>query len=460
MYGASLRRSCTISAAHWPGAILVIALFFCPTEMLRADEVYKSVDSAGNVVYSDRADASSAQQSIVRMQDAGSAPGVIHFCWTNCFTLNFDHGVYRRIDGSEETWTVERFNSRSVILRRHDAPADWNGFSSDVAYQGQVLDERLVNVTVNGHPVPDIALAWGAALDTLPGSNAERDQRLKMQAFYGSSPPPPADPDPAADGQMRAAEAPPPLVNDEQPPCSEEGYLWTPGNWAWSGRGYYWVPGVWVLPPRVGVLWTPGYWGYSGGVYVFHPGYWGPHVGFYGGINYGFGYVGAGFAGGRWVGNSFAYNRAVSNVDVTLVHNTYNETVVDNVAINKVSYNGGPGGTAAVATAQERAAAAEAHFPPTPLQPQVVQQTARSPALTAQANGGHPANAVVHRSAVSNAPQAAAAHGAAASPTGGQPNLAPVRPNTRAQPQDDAGQPVAPKPTAAKTTKPQPHAKQ
>ena len=91
----------------------------------------------------------------------------------------------------------------------------------------------------------------------------------------------------------------------------------------------------------------PGYWGFVGGVYAFHAGYWGPHIGFYGGVNYGFGYVGVGFAGGRWVGNSFAYNRAVMNVNVTMIHNTYNETVINNVSVTKVSYNGGPGGIAA-----------------------------------------------------------------------------------------------------------------
>ncbi len=83
------------------------------------------------------------------------------------------------------------------------------------------------------------------------------------------------------------------------------------------------MPGTWVQPPRVGVLWTPGYWGFVGGVYAFHAGYWGPHVGFYGGVNYGFGYDGVGFVGGRWAGNSFAYNPAVVNVNMTKVHNTY-----------------------------------------------------------------------------------------------------------------------------------------
>ncbi|MEJ0006933.1 MAG: hypothetical protein WDM77_11345 [Steroidobacteraceae bacterium] len=54
----------------------------------------------------------------------------------------------------------------------------------------------------------------------------------------------------------------------------------------------------------------------------------GPHVGFYGGVNYGFGYTGAGFARGAWQGNRYAYNRAVTDVNVTDVHNTYNTTVI------------------------------------------------------------------------------------------------------------------------------------
>ena len=119
-----------------------------------------------------------------------------------------------------------------------------------------------------------------------------------------------------------------------------------------TNGGYYWVPGTWVQPPRVGFLWTPGYWGFSAaGIYVFHAGYWGPHVGFYGGVNYGFGYHGDGFVGGRWDGNRFAYNTAVVNVNTTVIHNTYvNNVVVNNVTVNKVSYNGGAGGVAAAPT--------------------------------------------------------------------------------------------------------------
>jgi WXXGXW repeat (2 copies) len=113
--------------------------------------------------------------------------------------------------------------------------------------------------------------------------------------------------------------APPELPVYVQPPCPVEGYIWTPGYWAYGDEGYYWVPGVWVAPPRIGFLWTPGYWGFDGGVYAWHGGYWGPHVGFYGGINYGFGYGGVGFVGGEWAGNVYRYNTAVTNVEHALL---------------------------------------------------------------------------------------------------------------------------------------------
>jgi len=219
-------------------------------------------------------------------------------------------------------------------------------------------------------------------------------------------PPPPAQVDmpPAdADAEMQASEAPPPLPAYEQPACPGDGYLWTPGYWAFGVGGYYWVPGTWIMPPRVGLFWTPGYWGLVGGAYLFHAGYWGPHVGFYGGINYGFGYTGVGFVGGRWNGGAFVYNRAVTNINVTVVHNTYNETVVNNVVVNRVSYNGGAG-IAARPTPQERMAAQEPHVQPTVLQREHVQEAARNPGLFARANGGHPAvTATAHPAAIPSA---------------------------------------------------------
>jgi hypothetical protein len=133
---------------------------------------------------------------------------------------------------------------------------------------------------------------------------------------------------------------PPELPVYEQPICPGEGYIWTPGYWAWNGDDdYYWVPGTWVDAPRPGYLWTPGYWAWGGRGYYFHEGYWGPVVGFYGGINYGFGYFGHGYEGGRWEHDHFYYNRSVNNVNVTVIHNTYNTTVVNNYSHTRVSYN-------------------------------------------------------------------------------------------------------------------------
>ena len=124
--------------------------------------------------------------------------------------------------------------------------------------------------------------------------------------------------------------APPVLPVYTQPICPNPGFIWTPGYWAYGGDGYYWVPGVWVEPPTVGLLWTPAYWGWENNAYLFHAGYWGPHVGFYGRINYGFGYTGAGSFGGEWRGGAFFYNRSVANVNVTNVTNVYNRTVIVN----------------------------------------------------------------------------------------------------------------------------------
>ena len=168
---------------------------------------------------------------------------------------------------------------------------------------------------------------------------------------------------------IQAAEPPPPLPEYEQPPMPAPGYHWTPGYWAWNNADYYWVPGVWIEPPRVGVLWTPPYWGFVGGVFLFHAGYWAPHVGFYGGINYGFGYGGAGYEGGRWDNGQFFYNRAVNNLGAAPVTHVYNQPItINNTTINRVSYNGGQGGLQVKPTPEQEQVAAEQHIPATPAQ--------------------------------------------------------------------------------------------
>src|SRR5712664_187651 len=174
--------------------------------------------------------------------------------------------------------------------------------------------------------------------------------------------------------------APPPLPIYEQPLCPGDGYIWTPGYWAYGDDfdDYYWVPGTWVLAPEVGFLWTPGYWGWGGESFIFYEGYWGPVVGFYGGIAYGFGYFGEGYEGGRWDNGRFFYNRSVNNVNVVNIHNVYNTTVINNTTtVNRVSYNGGNGGINARPRPEDQIAARERHIPPVPVQAQHI-QTART----------------------------------------------------------------------------------
>ena len=205
------------------------------------------------------------------------------------------------------------------------------------------------------------------------GQSGSSDAQTLSDAIYSD-----------VDPNQQATEPPPPLPVYDQPEAPADNYLWTPGYWGYAPAGYYWVPGAWCAAPYVGALWTPGWWGPHGRGYGFHHGYWNRHIGFYGGVPYGFGYYGTGYEGGYWNGNRFAYNRAVSNVNITTIHNVYNRTViVNNVRINnsvtnryvnntvinnRVSYNGGRGGIQARPVLAEMAAF----------------RSQRTPAMTAQ----------------------------------------------------------------------------
>jgi len=221
---------------------------------------------------------------------------------------------------------------------------------------------------------------------------------------------------------VSVAIAPPALPVYVQPPVPGPGYIWTPGYWAYGPYGYYWVPGTWVPAPFVGALWTPGFWGWGGGAFIWHAGYWGPRIGFYGGVNYGFGYGGVGFVGGAWNGGTFSYNSAVTNVNVTNVRNTtfntYNQPVAQNTALSQVSYNGGVGGITAQPTAEERLAERDQHLPATQLQAHHQQLASTNPAQLASANHGTPSLLATPKAASFKA-QNASANGRP--PNAGQP---------------------------------------
>lgn len=232
---------------------------------------------------------------------------------------------------------------------------------------------------------------------------------------------------------VTAGIAPPLLPIYAQPPIPGPGYLWIPGYWAWNGYEYYWAPGYWALPPAADLYWTPPYWAWNDGQYVFNAGYWGPTVGFYGGVDYGFGYTGSGYQGGFWRNNAFVYNRAVNNFGAAQIVNAYSRPVAN--PASRIAFSGGHGGMTAKPTPAQIAARAHA-TPPTAEQVRHQEIASRDPALRFNANHGRPPVAAMQRAnefhgahamAPANAPAEraqAATHAAAATATATRAHVA------------------------------------
>jgi WXXGXW repeat (2 copies) len=258
--------------------------------------------------------------------------------------------------------------------------------------------------------------------------------------------------------------APPMLPVYVQPPCPQVNLMWTPGYWAYSNDDgdYFWVPGVWVPAPYFGALWTPPYWGWNSGQYGFHDGYWGQTVGFYGGVNYGFGFGGVGFAGGEWRGGEFAYNTAVTQVDVTVIHTTYvNQTTVERGVVansSHVAYNGGPGGIQHPATPEEQAAERQQHTAPTEFQKQHATTARTDKTSFAKSNGGHPANVVAAKPLAEEKHAPPAEVKAEAAPAEKAAPKTEAKPATAAEPKAEAkpAEKAAPKAEAEPKAEPKP----
>ena len=306
---------------------------------------------------------------------------------------------------------------------------------------------------------------------------------------------------------LQAPQPPPPLPEYAQPPAPDPNYLWTPGYWNYAPQGgYYWVPGAWTQPPYTGALWTPGYWGGYGSGYRFHRGFWGPHIGFYGGVNYGFGYVGVGYQGGYWNGPHFFYNQYANNININInpgfrdavyQHNvmvdnrvinnrvvnntTYNNTTINNTRINNVSYNGGNGGIQAKPRPAELAVLHEQRTPPMKSQVQVREAAAQNKQQFFTANKGRPvevaaAHPLVADRGIAPPPHTTAQLVRTATPQGrpqeqarpvtpaetmsrpapeaARPQPTAARPAVEARPAQPAARPVQPE---ARPTPPQPH---
>ena len=219
-----------------------------------------------------------------------------------------------------------------------------------------------------------------------------------------------------ADVVITASTAPPPLPVYMQPPIPGPGFMWIPGYWAWDGQEFYWVPGYWAMPPAADLLWTPGYWAWddADNDYIFNTGYWAPEVGYYGGIDYGFGYTGVGYHGGYWRDHNFYYNRAVNNLGNAHIANVFNTPVAAPAAPTRVSYFGGHGGTTVRPTPAELAVAHAHHVGPTAAQISHEREAGRIPSLRYGENHGRPPIPAVARAGEFHGAHVAAAGAGAA----------------------------------------------
>jgi len=284
--------------------------------------------------------------------------------------------------------------------------ASWVFFALAAALGVAVCYQRLIPA------VPAVSARVAPAQDQAPPDQGQDPAAVNLApsgpSYTTQAPPapgqeaapgqPPDESAPVEQPTETATQAPPPLPDYNQPPAPADGYIWTPGYWAWGPAGYYWVPGAWVEPPYMGALWTPGYWGFYGGRYSFYPGHWGLHIGFYGGINYGFGYVGFGYEGGYWNAGHFFYNRVYNHVDTRVVHNVYSYRVVNRGrSVSRTSFNGGSRGVQVRPRPSEAAASREPIAPRMSTQVQHARSYAAARGQLAAQNHGRPATPAVSR---------------------------------------------------------------
>jgi hypothetical protein len=156
-------------------------------------------------------------------------------------------------------------------------------------------------------------------------------------------------------------------------------------------------------------------------------------VGFYGGINYGFGYIGVGYFGGYWRGHDFYYNRYVNHVPGGWGGRVYERPVIyNNVRYGmqptvRISFNGGRGGIDVRPRPFEVAAMRERHEGPLPAQMQLHNSAMQNRAQFYNQNHGRPAEFAAAR-AVGNA------HEIRETPAGVQPGRPGFNGNQGARP--------------------------
>jgi len=113
-----------------------------------------------------------------------SLPTVMHFCALHCITLTLENGQftnYTNLPGQHDekrVFAVESFTRESFLIRRTDTGSNpWT-----TVYSGRMSADGN-SVSGDGWQ-----MAWGAALNTLAGSDEERDMAARQAAVTPCSP--------------------------------------------------------------------------------------------------------------------------------------------------------------------------------------------------------------------------------------------------------------------------------
>ena len=175
-----LRRRSPSWAVAW--AIALLAVCFQPTEPIHAD-----------------ASAMQGSQEALPQDPLGKTPpgvpDMIHWCAAHCITLIWQNGHYTNADApSVNEWILDSFTRESFVMRRTEYKVKAGEtvvvgkavLSGRISEQGDTVADGKITWTYHpccGTSTATFSAAWGAALDTVPGSDEERDRRQAALSF-------------------------------------------------------------------------------------------------------------------------------------------------------------------------------------------------------------------------------------------------------------------------------------
>jgi hypothetical protein len=127
---------------------------------------------------------------IAQSTDNEPLPPAMHFCAQHCLTFTLENGQYTNYtnlpgqQNEKRVFRIERFTRESVIIHR----TDYGSFPGSGVYTGKMSDDGN-SLSGNGWKI-----TWGAALNSIPGSDEERSQIAARQRQTNPSvnPAPPA----------------------------------------------------------------------------------------------------------------------------------------------------------------------------------------------------------------------------------------------------------------------------